>query len=240
MFNNIIICFKKIIFFFVLAFLFMLQNSKAYDIILFNNTECDTIALSSEIKEFSKSLDEQTIKYADLIFICLNLQSEKTLYTQLKSATESLCKNIDTIRHKNISIIGFNGNKKDDFDCKIYEIMGRDSDTFRLELFETESYDYSLEEYELLDKIHSTNIFKFPRDRDSLISYIKKFIDEKKEYQKQRSRRIDAFSEAASTLNDKSIPSFKKFSSFKELMEVFVEEIYWCKIIYNQIQIMIY
>ena len=96
------------------------------------------------------------------------------------------------------------------------------------------------EEYELLDKIHSTNIFKFPRDRDSLISYIKKFIDEKKEYQKQRSRRIDAFSEAASTLNDKSIPSFKKFSSFKELMEVFVEEIYWYKIIYNQIQIMIY
>ena len=86
----------------------------------------------------------------------------------------------------------------------------------------------------------TTNIFKFPRDRDSLISYIKKFIDEKKEYQKQRSRRIDAFSEAASTLNDKSIPSFKKFISFKELMEVFVEEIYWCKIIYNQIQIMIY
>ena len=155
-FNNIIICFKKIIFFFVLAFLFMLQNSKAYDIILFNNTECDTIALSSEIKEidkdieikeFSKSLDEQTIKYADLIFICLNLQSEKTLYTQLKSATESLCKNIDTIRHKNISIIGFNGNEKDDFDCKIYEIMGRDSDTFRLELFETESYDYSDDSY---------------------------------------------------------------------------------------------
>ena len=184
-FNNIIICFKKIIFFFVLAFLFMLQNSKAYDIILFNNTECDTIALSSEIKEFSKSLDEQTIKYADLIFICLNLQSEKTLYTQLKFATESLCKNIDTIRHKNISIIGFNGNEKDDFDCKIYEVMGRDSDTFRLELFETESYDYSLEEYELLDKIHSTNIFKFPRDRDSLISYIKKLIHEKREYQKQ-------------------------------------------------------
>ena len=130
-------------------------------------------------------------------------------YIGSHTVVELLNNNYEVIVIDNLS------NSKEEVVDKIKEITNKD---FKF-------YKGDLGDYELLDKIHSTNIFKFPRDRDSLISYIKKFIDEKKEYQKQRSRRIDAFSEAASTLNDKSIPSFKKFSSFKELMEVFVEEI---------------